>query len=879
MSGALTTWFSGQSAPEDQPGPSAGLTVGLALLAYSPIAVLVAAISYVAFNYYRISHKIIAAIAAAYTVPYLGFVFMFGSPVDMLAGYHAPFGRLILAIKDGGMSGFLSDNWWFWLTSQTPMSLAIGLSVGAVVTWWKWIRRPVWEDKEPRPGLIAKRRLKRVSQEIASDINGPDEGRTLGVDTFGHRIVQPFDEFKAHGLIAGGAGAGKTTTLMVGVRDAIRRGEPVCIIDMKGSADVPQQTAEWCERYDRRFLHWTITDPQVGYKGPADGPAFYDPIGRGDPSRKKDLLIGAEKWDVEYYKSINENYLQIAFQIAALAPNPNTDAFTDLAAILNIDTLAARCLKVFMDAPKDIQGQQLAATHGAETQWWTLTHHVTDEYTSGLLLAAAGVCIKPGDGERSAISNMSARIQKLRMSTAGHWLKRDHANGRDIDLRAAADNGWVVVFSLDSSNYKATSAQIGGLIVQDLNTLSSELRHNPAPTPFHIYLDEFSAIGSDNVLDLLARGRDSRMPTTLSTQALGDLRKVDPAFLDQVLGIINFFILHRANTEDDAEVFAGLTGKKMGYVKRYNVEMASGMPGGIGTGAATGQGNVEQREDYVVPSSAFQSLAPGQMIYIANAPAKRVINPVKVIREDPLLVAHAMATGAKDATSTAVVRDTAPFGINEPSEDESSPWAITNEDLPDAAPVFLPPREPIGPATPTFMPPTAPLRPSVAQNPTLTPGVPFLPAPQAPVAPPQAPVESYPPVETDWRDDTPELDFSEPVRPARPEAYPDPTPVRPGDEGPLDDFDVAVPFITIPGVDDLPAATTPTAVQPLPAAPVVPPMPPLAPRSHTPTPAPTPAPVAPPVTVPPAENPFGAEGGAFGVTENVDWEATAFHDE
>jgi conjugal transfer pilus assembly protein TraD len=645
MSSGPTTWFSGKSAPEDQRGPSPILVVAFVFFLYSPIGALIVTACFIAFNYYRVSHRVIAGAALLYCVPYFGFVAAFSSMKNMFVDYNEPIRDLITAVRTNSMDGWVADNWFHWIAAQTPLSLAMGLIVGTLWTSWKWIRRPAWEDNERIPGPIHRLRRRRAIKEIASDVNGPVDGATLGVDKYGTKVVASEAEAAAHCLLAGGSGAGKTTTMMVGIRDAIRRGEPVCVVDMKGATDLPAQMAEWSQRYGRRFLHWSITDRRSGYTGPADGPAFYDPIGRGDPSRKKDLLIGSEKWDVEYYKSVNENYLQIAFQIAELVPNIQTDAFSDLSNLLDTKKLSQRAAALFVHAPKTPEGQTHAAAHGLESRWWEMYPTVLDPHVESVLSAAADTVVKPEESERSAIRNMAARVQKLRQSTAGHWLKRDPEHGRDIDLRKVADEGWVVVFSLDSSNYEATSSQVGGLIIQDLKTLSSELRVNPAPTPFHVYVDEFSAIGSDNILGMLARARDARMPCMLSTQALADLKRADPAFLDQALGIVNSFIIHRANTEADAEIFAGLTGKKLKWIQRMGVEKTSGLPGGLGTGSGTGQGTIEQQEDYVVPASGFQALKRGECVYIAKSPTDRVVWPVAVIREDAALVAQAVAAG------------------------------------------------------------------------------------------------------------------------------------------------------------------------------------------------------------------------------------------
>ncbi|MGV8910906.1 MAG: TraM recognition domain-containing protein, partial [Propionicimonas sp.] len=189
-------------------------------------------------------------------------------------------------------------------------------------------------------------------------------------------------------------------------------------------------------------------------------------------------------------------------------------------------------------------------------------------------------------------------------------------------------------------NYEDVSKLAANLIIQDLKTLSSELRKDPGAHKVNVIIDEFSATGSDNVLGLLARARDAKMPVTLATQALADLRRDNPAFLEQVLGIVNCFTIHRANTENDAEIFAGLTGKEKKFKIRMGVEQSSGMPGSVGSGAATGQGHVEEVDEYRVMPHEIQQLKQGQMVYIANAPDNRFMK-VSVILESGEAVALA----------------------------------------------------------------------------------------------------------------------------------------------------------------------------------------------------------------------------------------------
>lgn len=617
----------GPSRPGGDGAAGLGLA-GLVLVLLSPLGMLVAAVWYLlAFVVARWSVWVLTAVAAGYTAV---FVAAGGTHPGFVHDYLLPWREVLAAVHHpgGSLVGLAAHRWPAWLAAQLFPSIGVGLVFAAGVAAWRWRDRDRLglPDRNTNPVQAVRGMWTRWA--IATDRFGPRNGVTVGVKPNGGRLVQTDAAGQAHTLCVGGAGSGKTTTMLIGMRDVIRRGHGLVVVDLKGSTDVPDQVAVWADRYGRRFLHWSITDRADGYTGPADGPAYYDPLGRGDPSRRKDLFIGAQKWDVEYYKSVIGHYVQTAFAVAARSPNPNPAASTmdDLADLLQPATLLGRAARMI---PAEVWAAGGVAG-GRGDEWGTtrqpgniaaVLDRITDPELRSLFdtLTRTVAGITRSDQESSAIRNAATRLQTLTGSTAGAWLRRDPTGQRDIDLRLAADHGWVVVFSLDSSNYEETTAQIAGLIIQDLKTLSSELRRRGAGAPLHVYVDEFSAIGSANIQGLLARARDAGMPVTVATQALADLQREEPAFVGQVLGTVSGFFIHRANTESDAEILAGLTGRD--------------------------PGQVVDRETRRVGPSQIQDLVAGELVYVAKggSPGKagqrlgtKVHYPIRVVQENPL---------------------------------------------------------------------------------------------------------------------------------------------------------------------------------------------------------------------------------------------------
>lgn len=542
--------------------------------------------------------------------------------------------RPIRFMLEGYAQLLSEDSWWNHIVSHLPRiivgqlwpALFLGTVAAGLSSWWKWIRRPKYREMFIHPGPFLKARVRKTTKEIGSGINCPESGITLGValdprdgrfaggspgEVYGRRVVMSEQELSAHCLVTGGSGTGKTQTMLAGIRDAIRQGRGVVYVDLKGSPDVADKIADLAFRYDREFYHWTIHDPARPYNGPSpDGPAFYDPISRGDASRRKDLLIGAMRWDVEYYKSVISDYVQTVFRVIDLVPPlDGVDTLSDVADLMSPEALLYRAR--YINAAKQ---PELAA----------LLARIPDMEAT----------------ERSGIRNMAARLNTVIASTAGQWLRKDPEGIREVDLFTAAHTGQVVVFSLDTARYEETASLLAGLIIQDVKTLSSELLNAPLSKPLALYIDEFSAIDTTNLLGLFARARESKISCTLATQVLADLARREPTFVDQVLGIISSFIIHRANTEGDARIFAGLSGIDKKVIARRNVQESMGAFGVMGEASSTGVSFLEERDEYRVGVGTFQKLETGQAIYIAKSPEMRIVNYVKVILEDPTVPEH-----------------------------------------------------------------------------------------------------------------------------------------------------------------------------------------------------------------------------------------------
>ena len=163
----------------------------------------------------------------------------------------------------------------------------------------------------------------------------------------------------------------------------------------------------------------------------------------------------------------------------------------------------------------------------------------------------------------SAVRGLGTRLAILTESHAGRSWRRRRPARHTIDLRRALEGSEVVVFSLNSSVYGKLAAQLGTLVVQDLiTTVGQRLeRAGGAAAPQALIgIDEFSAIGSDHLLALLARGREAGVAVLLATQELADLERAGPGFRDQVLGLTAVKLVHRQDVPSSARMVAEMIG-------------------------------------------------------------------------------------------------------------------------------------------------------------------------------------------------------------------------------------------------------------------------------------------------------------------------------
>lgn len=507
------------------------------------------------------------------------------SPTAAVAAYASVYEQAWQAAPDH-LGELARRRWGDWLIALAPLSLVGGgLAATAIQAWLGW-RRPDWRADTHTATRARPRRARRRARRLASGHalkigtglrrESNSQLVTLGVDQRGEPVSLTRQQLAEHALVVGATGSGKTTTLLHLAAGIIRAGNPIVVLDCKGTdSTLVDRLATESAAAGRPFYRWSL-----------DGPTHWNPLARGDATRLKDKLVAGEQWTEPHYQRRAERHLQWIARLLLARGNSGAPSLHEVVRYADRDAIEVLTREVPEELAEEAQ-------------------HYLDTLDS-----------RAHQDLHGAIS----RLANVTESIAGPWIAPG-VDGAALDLHSALLEGAVVAFQLPSGDYPQVCAQIGGMALIELQTVAAQLQRDAWGGQAFVAVDEFSALDGTHLLGLLARGRSAGVSVLLATQELADLQIARPEFADQVLANTSVKLAHRVEVPESAERLAAIAGTRRTWQATHQVHEHTRS---ARADQGTGLGSMREVDEFVVHPNEIKRLPRGRAVLIAKQPTTDV---------------------------------------------------------------------------------------------------------------------------------------------------------------------------------------------------------------------------------------------------------------
>lgn len=325
-----------------------------------------------------------------------------------------------------------------------------------------------------------------------------------------------------HVHILGATGSGKTESVVLNLisHDASNL-RPIVIIDAKG---------------DTSFLDFLKSKGSISKRlqifdlGSKNSTYCYDPLASGNSEEKISRLMNSLRWSEEFYKEQARSALKEIFQ-AADRQNLELN-LRDLNAHLSSAESINKFIKGVEPFPKS-QFEQIAG--------------------------------------------LRAQLRSLASGTVGDNLSPDGMRPH-INLGKSIQENRIVYFRLQSLLDSESVATLGRMIISDLATYAGHIHasHSAKISYCPVFLDEFGSLACAAFVDLISKARSAGLALHFSHQSMGDLKRVDPFLMQQVLDNSSTKIVMRIYDPETAEYLARSFGTRLDRKLTHKVESIDG---------------------------------------------------------------------------------------------------------------------------------------------------------------------------------------------------------------------------------------------------------------------------------------------------------------
>ncbi len=373
----------------------------------------------------------------------------------------------------------------------------------------------------------------------------------------------------AHTAIVGASGSGKTVLLDALMYEDMKQGKPVVYVDPKGDNATLLNFINLCKWTGRDFYifseYWNGT-----------GSCSLNPVKDGSSTNIADRIHHSFTWSEEHYAQVCYDALEDS--IKALQDNENE---------VCIESIYEKLIDISDPKKKD------------EALY-----------------------------KRSDIGGILSRLKKFIRSDFGKKLKGSHS----LSFKEIRETNKCVYISLSVLGFAEIARALGKLILGDISYSAYDTYKRITPLgvqdlrPIGIYIDELSAVITDEFIEILNKVRGAKMELTFAFQSPSDISKIDKSLCIQILeNSSNWFIL-KQRMEDGANIFS----ESIGTVESKKQTMR------VQDGEEQTQGSQRVVEELIAHHNIIKNLNKGQCLLLRHYPTQVDLLNIKYI--DPKIL-------------------------------------------------------------------------------------------------------------------------------------------------------------------------------------------------------------------------------------------------
>lgn len=454
-------------------------------------------------------------------------------------------------------------------------ALAASLSLGGPV----WAVIIAWRSRDGAPAQVCGRGIREVSLRVLPREREQAQAQKawcVGLSATGREPLRlGWEARNSHVWITGATGVGKTQSALLPLaRSDIQAGRTLVFIDGKGDRLVAAALWSMAQAAGRAgdFRYFDLRRPECS--------STYSPFLSGTGDEQADRIMGALRWENEYYRAQSHAVLLRVMRALESTGLPYSLDHVR-AATSDLDSLR-RLIELTPDPERQAELASVA-------QGWKSLHVET--------------------------AGMRAQLDALLLTNFGALLA---APQPDIIMTEVFGSRSIVYFALPVARFPVTAPLIAKLIIGDLNGVAGMVEDRQVTkAPAAIVIDEFAAFAMPDFINLLNKARSADMGITICHQAMrSDLLAAGPGFEGQVSSNTNVKICMRQG--EDAEYFANLLGTRRVEKRTDQTEATL-----LGEGKS-GLGSVREADEYLVSPNVIRSLGRGRAVVRVDQPRLRV---------------------------------------------------------------------------------------------------------------------------------------------------------------------------------------------------------------------------------------------------------------